>query len=192
MNRTAIRMGIFLLHAISRTWRIKIHGEIPDGNFIAAFWHGSMLPGWFAFRKRNPVAIVSRSGDGEILSSLLNKWGVETLRGSSNEGGREVLEQAVEAGKNRVVLVTPDGPKGPPRRMKAGAFKIAQRTGRPLLLISMESGKKIIFKKSWDKFELPLPFTRIDVIIKETISIPWTARRDDIELLIAKSEALLS
>jgi hypothetical protein len=85
------RFFVFLINLISKTWRIQVIGEKPNGG-IVVFWHGKMLPGWYNLRKSQCVAVVSQSKDGQILSNILQKWGFELVRGSSSKGGKEVLK----------------------------------------------------------------------------------------------------
>ena len=82
-----------VIRLLARTWTIRVHGRLPTGPSIVAFWHGEMLPVWFAFRALRPVALVSSSKDGSLLSRLLQDWGYGVVLGSSSKGGKEALEQ---------------------------------------------------------------------------------------------------
>ena len=82
-----------LVRMLARTWTIRVHGRLPTGPSIVAFWHGEMLPVWFSFRALRPVALVSSSKDGSLLSRLLQDWGYTVVLGSSSKGGKEALDQ---------------------------------------------------------------------------------------------------
>lgn len=157
------RAAVTLMNLISKTWRIKVEGEMPSGNGIVIFWHGKMLPAWKILAGNNPYAVVSQSKDGEILSELLKRWGFELMRGSSSKDGKKILEKLIFTATSNLVLMTPDGPRGPREVMKAGAVIAAQRANAPLFLCGILIKSKKIFKKSWDLFEFPLPFTKIIV-----------------------------
>lgn len=157
------KAAVLVMNFISKTWRINIEGEIPSENGIVVFWHGKMLPAWKVLSKDHPIAVVSQSKDGEILSALLKKWGFELLRGSSSKDGKKILEKLILTASSKLILMTPDGPRGPRESMKAGAVIAAQRANAPLFLCGILIKNKKIFKKSWDLFEFPLPFTKIIV-----------------------------
>jgi hypothetical protein len=165
-----------------RSLRIAYNGKVhlerlrsEDKNFVAVFWHGSMMIGWFLLRPSESgivSALVSRSNDGEFLSTILEKWGFTMIRGSSHIGGAEAMQlmtDAVRSGSS--LVVTPDGPRGPRNEMKMGAVRVAQKTGVPLIMIGVASRKKKILR-SWDAFEVPFPFSSISAVYSEPIIVP--------------------
>lgn len=187
------KIGIFLIDLISKTWRIKLINQFPSENGIVAFWHNVMLPGWFLFRNKKTSALVSSSKDGEILTFLLEKWGYQVVRGSSSKGGKEALEILVNLAKNNnYVLITPDGPQGPNQKMKAGAIIAAQRSKVPLYLCAIYIKRKITFNKSWDKFQFPLPFSKIFVNFTDKIFIEANKNKDEINEMIQLLEKQLN
>lgn len=178
-----IEIGIFIIYLISKTWRIRVSYPVEKG--VIAFWHGDMLPVWYAFAKFNSSAIVSTSKDGEILASILNKWGLNVIRGSSSKGGRQALEMMIdEAKKENFVLITPDGPQGTAKIMKAGAILTAIRAKVPMYFAKVEIEKSIIFEKSWDKFKFPYPFSKINIAINKEIFEENDYSREEIEKII--------
>ncbi|MEJ5350635.1 MAG: lysophospholipid acyltransferase family protein [Melioribacteraceae bacterium] len=166
------------INVLLKTCKIKIHKSanteklISNGqNFIAAFWHGFMITGWFLNKNSNCAALVSKSKDGDLLAHVLEKWGYKVVRGSSHIGGNQAMEDMIELLKqNYSLAITPDGPTGPIYKMKAGAVVAAKKTGVPLFLIGIACNKKINLK-SWDRFEVPLPFSRICVKYSEPIYV---------------------
>ena len=185
------RFGIFLVNLISKTWRYKIIGNIPEKPAIIAFWHGFMLPVWKYFSKQNPVAVVSLSKDGEVLSKILEKWGYKLIRGSSSKGGKEVLESIIEQANNGFTLITPDGPQGPIYEFKAGAVIASQRSVVPLILCGVKIKWKFTFKKSWDRFSFPCPFSKIIFNFSEPMNFDKEADKDEIDKLLKKCEIKL-
>ncbi len=143
--------------------------------YVLAFWHGSMLIAWFLHRppgEQRSAALVSQSSDGEILSSVLSRWGFTMIRGSSHIGGKEAMQLMIDAVNDGCVLcITPDGPRGPRHQMKMGAVRVAQKTGAPLVLMSVAMEKKKTLR-SWDKFEVPMPFSKVFVRYAEPIIVP--------------------
>ena len=143
-------------------------------NVVVVFWHGTMFVGWFLHRpemKRGISALVSQSNDGEFLSTILERWNYTMIRGSSHIGGKEAMQLMVdEVEKGNSLAITPDGPRGPRHEMKMGAIRVAQRTGVPLILAGISSSKKKQLR-SWDKFEVPLPFSSIVVTYSDPIIV---------------------
>lgn len=173
-----------VIRILARTWTIRVHGRLPTGPSIVAFWHGEMLPVWFAFRALRPVALVSSSKDGSLLSRLLQDWGYGVVLGSSSKGGKEALEQLVHEASSRVVLITPDGPRGPAHQAKPGAVVAAHRAGVPLVLVRMKTSRSHTFKRSWDSFQLPSLFATIDLHVDQHWNIPADASREFVEASI--------
>lgn len=177
-----------LLQLIAKSWRIKINGILPDTKGIIVFWHGMMLPGWYICRNLKPIGVVSTSKDGEILSHLLTKWGFELIRGSSSKGGKEVLNEIVSKASNRIIVMTPDGPRGPIYKFKAGAVVAAHRSNVSIYLCRIKITKNIVFNKSWDNFNLPLPFSSIVVEVINKGKIPENSGKNEINSYIDSFE----
>ena len=136
-------------------------------NFVVAFWHGKMIAGWYLFNKKNFAALISKSKDGEILAKLLAMWKFEVVRGSSHKGGKESMQILLDLVTNKYsIAITPDGPTGPAKVMKPGAVVISKKTGIPLVLVGIAYKRKWILN-SWDKFELPKPFSEVFVKYSE-------------------------
>jgi lysophospholipid acyltransferase (LPLAT)-like uncharacterized protein len=157
---------------------------MPNSPAVIAFWHGEMLPIWRIFAKRNALGIVSQSNDGAILSYLLTQWKYKLVRGSSSKGGSNVIMEVLKDTTSSFYLMTPDGPRGPRHKSKAGAFVIAQRKQIPLYFAKCNIHCKKVLHRSWDKFEVPLPFTRVDVDFGSPIIIPQDLDKDGINKLL--------
>ena len=188
-----IAIGIFFLRLLARTWRYELSGDIPiPGSSIIAFWHENMLPGWHLHRGNQAIALVSKSNDGMILSRLLHQWGIGTIRGSSSKGGKEALTEGIEKIiEGHVLLLTPDGPRGPRRVFKPGAVIAAQRSKSPLFLARINVHSSFVFKKSWDKFVLPLPYSMISVSYVRITLDTNDIDRTIIDAIIQQSQAIL-
>jgi lysophospholipid acyltransferase (LPLAT)-like uncharacterized protein len=189
-NQGAEKIAFRLLAAIARcvcsTLRVRrVNAEAVDAlrsgkqNVVFAFWHGSMMLGWFAHaphRQETVSALVSQSKDGAILAAVLEHWGFTLIRGSSRTGGKEALHSMVEAAAaGSSLCVTPDGPTGPRHIMKPGALLAAQRAGVPLVIVGIAAARKKVFIRSWDRFEIPLPFSRVCLWYDSPISFPADA-----------------
>jgi lysophospholipid acyltransferase (LPLAT)-like uncharacterized protein len=150
---------------LARTLRFQWGGEIIPKRAVVMFWHGKMLSGWYSVRGRKPIALVSQSKDGSLLASVLTFWGYKLSRGSSKKSGMEALSKAMEAIRSNeahTLVITPDGPRGPRHQFKRGAFIAARELSLPLYMLEIECHSKRHLK-SWDKFEVPLPFSRVSI-----------------------------
>jgi lysophospholipid acyltransferase (LPLAT)-like uncharacterized protein len=165
------RIGIALLSLLRWTWRIHPSGSVPQHG-VVAFWHGEMLPVWAFFAGQDGVALVSQSRDGALLAQLLEQWGYRCIRGSSSRGGREALDELVTlARQGALVLITPDGPRGPRGVAKRGAVLCAQQAQVPLYWCRVRCRWAWRFRRSWDQFILPLPFARIEITLSAPIVV---------------------
>ena len=139
--------------------------------FVLVFWHGSMAWPWWRLRNENVAALVSMSSDGEILASLLRSWGYSVLRGSSSRGSKEAMQSMRSiVADGHILCVTPDGPRGPYHEMKMGALRVAQTMHVPFMMVSV-GYRRFKRLRSWDRFEIPFPFTKGRVRFSEPLTI---------------------
>ncbi len=166
-----------------------------NGNYVVAFWHGSMLMGWYIHRpkrKRRVSALVSQSPDGEILSSLLNRWNYTMIRGSGHIGGKEAVQLMIDAVVDGSSLcITPDGSTGPRHIMKMGAVRVAQQAGVPLILSGIAVKRKKILK-SWDQFEIPFPWTEACVCYSDPLTIDAYLEGAALDRVLEKCQSQMS
>jgi len=161
-----------LLSIVGRTWRFEViaeEGATPRirgegaGREIYCFWHQCVLPCAVYYRRTHATILISRSFDGELITRTLECFGFCAVRGSSSRGAREGLlglKDVIESG--RTAIFTADGPRGPIYQTKMGPIKLAQMTGAPIGAFHLEPERAWVLK-SWDRFLVPKPFTRIVV-----------------------------
>jgi lysophospholipid acyltransferase (LPLAT)-like uncharacterized protein len=139
--------------------------------FALAFWHGQQFALLRWAWKQRMVALVSRSRDGELVAAALGILGVESARGSSSRGGAAGLKATVRrlrAGLDAAFAV--DGPRGPARVVRCrggsvGAAQAARLGGGVVVPMAAACARCHVFARAWDRFELPLPFTRVVVVL---------------------------
>lgn len=151
------------LTTLIRTLRFTWIGEPLPEKCIVAFWHSRMIGGWWVSRK-NAIALVSESKDGEYLNKILTKWKYKTVRGSSTRSGKQALDEAIVMIRNgdaKRLVITPDGPQGPKEIFKRGIFIAAQELELPLYFLSIEYRGRIRLLKSWDTFQIPFPLSSV-------------------------------
>ncbi len=182
LNEALSGIAPALVSLLMKTVRVKkvFAQKLPE-KAVFIFWHGKMLGGWFALRELSPGALVSLSKDGEILSALLSNWGYRLFRGSSSSGGKEALNELIDNFTDlNYAAITPDGPRGPARFIKNGALIVSMKCGAPIIPVRVEYSSGITLKKSWDYFEVPMPFSRCVVTIGKPYE--YTKRLDGSQL----------
>lgn len=151
-----------------------VNGETPaafwdDGKpFILAFWHGRIAVMPYCWRRGMAInMMISRHRDGDIIARTIQHFDMKAIRGSSanpskarKRGGEDALRAMVRALKaNECVGITPDGPRGPRMRAGEGVAAIARITGVPVIACGASTRAGIVHN-SWDRFLVPLPFSR--------------------------------
>lgn len=166
---------------------------------IYCLWHNRLalcMVVWRNYVRRHLpgkglAAIISASKDGALLAATLEQFGVLPVRGSSSRRGARALMELTTALKDGYnVAITPDGPRGPCYQVQPGVVTLAQLTGLAIVPISFHAHWKITFK-SWDRFQLPLPFSRCDIIIGEPMRFPREATEAERETLRQQLETRL-
>jgi lysophospholipid acyltransferase (LPLAT)-like uncharacterized protein len=124
---------------------------------------------------RKLAALVSASKDGALLAAVLSRFGVEHVRGStSRRGPQALLEMTSRAENGYDLAVTPDGPKGPRYVVQQGVIALAQVTQLPIIPVTCNTQWKICLN-SWDRFQIPLPLSRCELILRRPILVPRAA-----------------
>jgi lysophospholipid acyltransferase (LPLAT)-like uncharacterized protein len=174
-------LGYPLLRMLESTWRWKVSGAEHDAAIaaagrqpIVALWHGRILTSVVFFKNRGIVPMASENFDGEWITRLLYKFGYGAARGSTTRGGATALRQLVREVKARGVAITLDGPRGPAEVAQPGAVWLAKATGNPLMPIHSEAASSWTLK-SWDRTQIPRPFTTVAMTIGKPIYVPRDA-----------------
>lgn len=168
----------YATQCLAKTLRMQVemHPSVAiEKPAVYCFWHGThFAPVMFVGKKiiNKSAGLVSTSKDGEILATWLKHLGYEVIRGSSSKKaitGVVKLIQAVKDGYS--VGIALDGPRGPIYEAKAGASFISAKTGVPLIPLGAAYSRKYQFDKSWDKFQIPLPFSTVGIYLGEPLYI---------------------
>ncbi len=162
---------------------IRTEMESSGQGFIYAFWHGRQV--FLVYLHQNDCIhpLISQSKDGELIARVCRSFGIEAVRGSSSQGGMEaVLELKSLVEKGHRIGFTPDGPRGPLRKVQPGVLYLAQKTGCPIVPVAYGAKRRWIFKGSWDEFIVPKPCNRISMIYGEPLSVK---PEDDLDKMAA-------
>ncbi len=156
---------------------IEREGKIP----IYATWHNRIFPSVYFLKNRGIVVLTSQSFDGEYIARFIQRFGFGAVRGSSTRGGVGALVEMIRLmRKGLPMCFTVDGPKGARYVAKTGAILPAKKTGNPVLPFLVET-EKFWTVNSWDKLQIPKPFTRAKVFFSQPIYVEKNADNEEIE-----------
>jgi len=142
---------------------------------IYPFWHRSVFSSAWIFRKRKLAVMTSRSLDGEYIARVIQRLGFVPIRGSSSRGGqRALLEMQTYVDSGMGAAFTIDGPRGPRYVAKRGPIYLAKATGVAITPFYVAVEKKWTLN-SWDRFVIPVPFSRALVQVAPKIYVPRDA-----------------
>jgi lysophospholipid acyltransferase (LPLAT)-like uncharacterized protein len=186
MYRVAVVVAWWLVHLFWRTCRVhrvigfeRAHETVEASKaVIPVYWHQHMLFGVKALLDLRPAGLkigflISPSVDGTAPAMLVGRIGGHVIRGSSTHTGARALRDYYETIVKQSIspALTPDGPRGPMHEFKPGAVMLSQITGKPILPIAVAASRKFTFP-TWDRFELPLPFSRVVIAYGEPVKMP--------------------
>jgi len=181
-------LGYPVIAALGRTLRWRVEGlEHLDAILasgrqpVMAFWHGRILPATVYFRRRGIVVITSENFDGEWIARIIQRFGYGTARGSTSRGARKAMLQLVrDMERGRPAGFTLDGPRGPARVAQPGAVWLARATGNPVLPFHLEAARHWTMR-SWDRTQVPKPFSTVTLVVGEPIDVPRDATDAQVE-----------
>jgi lysophospholipid acyltransferase (LPLAT)-like uncharacterized protein len=189
----------WMVRLIGPTLRLEIIGvqnavQIRNSGeqAIGAFWHRSIFPAIWIWRNRGIVVMNTVNFDGQWTRRVIERLGFGTAQGSSSRGaieGLTIMAQRIEEGKH--VAFTIDGPRGPRYVAKPGPVILARRTGRPISVFHVGLKWGHTFRKSWDHFQVPYPFSRAVMFVAPPIQVPMDADSEVIHAKQAEMQAAL-
>ena len=196
--RTVGYLGYLIVRLIGSTIRfektgwenfeaIKAAGKIP----IYSFWHDRIIAGTYFFREHGIIVLSSSSFDSEYTARCIQRLGFGIVKGSSSRGGARALVRMIRMMKSGFEMAfTIDGPRGPRYKAKSGPIILAKKAGNPVIPFVIEC-EDYWTLKSWDRLQIPKPFTKANLIIGEPIFIESRARDKELEAKIVELQTSL-
>ncbi len=184
--RATALVGAVVVKALLATLRRRVaaadlrqHPVDPrQDRFIYVFWHESLLGP--ASRPGKVNVLISLHADGEIITQVCRYLGINAVRGSTTRRGGGALLEMVQRSHDAHLAITPDGPRGPRRQVQLGAVYLASRTGLPIVPLGV-GFSRAWRAKSWDRFAIPQPFSRLHGVTGNPIPVPGDLDRDGLE-----------
>ena len=205
-KRNMQKLGGLGVAAVTRAWmstldfRAYYHNS-PDidpihplfqGPAIFLFWH-EYIPFPFYLRGNCNIAmLLSRHQDAEWLSEAARHMGFRTIRGSTNRGGVAAIRQLLRTSRSMNLAITPDGPRGPRRKLAPGAVFLASKLGIPIIPGGFGYHRPWRIESTWDRFAIPRPYSRARGILGPAISIDSGLGRDGLEAARLHVERVLN
>ncbi|MGM0507574.1 MAG: lysophospholipid acyltransferase family protein [Fusobacteriota bacterium] len=191
-----IRYGeiiFYISKILSKTisWKYKIDPDFKkDEVYNVGFWHDTIIIQMINVIKKchKTLNMVSPSYDGEIIATPLKKYGYEVIRGSSNEGGAKSLIRIIREIKKRKISggFAVDGPTGPRHKVKPGIIYVAKKTQKKIVPLGGAFSKKWVIEKSWDKLQIPKPFSKGIFMVGKPFLVPKDADIEKYQILLEK------
>ena len=160
----------FILNGIFLTCSLKIQKDTSFLSFInkkpllLSVWHqNSLLLAKYVLHNKIPLwAVSSTHADSEILANVLKSWKIKLIRGSSTRGWVNIIKQMVVLYKKTfsIITITPDGPLGPRKQAKPGAFHLAKKYNAHVFLVAA-TATRFWSLPSWDQTRIPKPFSTV-------------------------------
>ncbi len=204
IGRTAIKFGGLCVASITYHWmktldyKAALYDEAADpvhprfqGPAIFLFWH-EYIPFLFYLRGGCDIAmLISRHQDAEWLSQAARHMGFSTVRGSTYRGSGSALRELARKSQSMNLAITPDGPRGPRRKLAQGAIFLSSKLQIPLVAIGLGYDNPWRLK-TWDQFAIPRPGSRARAISSRPMQVPSDLNRGQIELYRQRVEGVLN
>lgn len=179
LNKLAAKAIVALLRVIFRTVRVTIHQaesataayEPLDEKFLYAVWHDGIVFPLFCGPIHDMSTLVSQHRDGSLLATAMECLGVAAVRGSSSHGGAEAMRQMVETAKRLHITITPDGPRGPRRKLDGGIIRLSSKAQRRIVPVAGAASRCWRLKGNWTDLVIPKPFSKVHFVVGPAISI---------------------
>lgn len=185
-------LGYWIIRLICATLRWETKEALSTDSIRAAgrqmiltFWHGRIFMATYFFRNRGIVVMTSRNRDGEYIARVIQRFGYGAARGSSSRGSHQATVECLRAMKSgRDLGLTIDGPRGPRYVAKPGAAYLAKKSGNPVVPFNIAVEKKWVMR-SWDHFQIPMPFSRAIVLVGNPIYVDADTTREQMQIIEA-------
>ena len=204
LRRLGLKATALGLHALVRSWMSTLDYRVwyadptvdpARDDFrrrgIYVFWHEYILFPLYLRGHCRLTMLLSRHRDADLLAVAAGYFGFDHVRGSTTRGGLQALGELIRRSERMNLTITPDGPRGPRRRLAPGCVYLASRTGMPL--VAMGFGYERPWRlRTWDRFAIPRPGSRARAVVSPPIHVPPDLSRDQLELYRQQIERTLN
>lgn len=160
-----------------------IPGPDDHERYVLCVWHDALLvPTFTAPRglREKTCCLVSQHQDGSYLACAMALLGYSTVRGSSRRGGAQAVRQLLEDTTGKHIVITPDGPGGPRRELKAGAIFVASQLSYRIIPGAYSATRAWRLKGRWTDMLIPKPFSTVYIAMGRPIEVPPDLSKDQL------------
>jgi lysophospholipid acyltransferase (LPLAT)-like uncharacterized protein len=177
-----VRLWIGTLRYRYRPMGVNVDPNQPNfrGRYLYAFWHENILVPAYHYGRRDISVLISQHADGQLIAEACRHLGFRLVRGSTTRGGTEAIRQMLRLSRSAHLAITPDGPRGPRRKVQPGVVYLAARTGLPIVPIGI-AFQRAWRMRSWDRFAVPHPWSAAVCVTTAPISVPDNLAKDQLE-----------
>lgn len=182
---------LFLTYKLEVKYEENILTPINKNEGVFYFWHQNIIAAMFFFFKSKAIGhcIVSPSKDGLIAAFIAKKLGFKVIYGSAYKTSIKVIRQALDVlDVNKRLSIVGDGSRGPVFNLQRGVMYLAAKSQVPLIFIECKTKKAITFEKSWDKFKIPLPFSKISITVHSPVTLSKDAYKKHKEEILVEEK----
>jgi lysophospholipid acyltransferase (LPLAT)-like uncharacterized protein len=194
MRRFQVWLVTVLLRLLGHSLRMDVEdhagifGHPEHAPIIIAVWHNrvGLMPYFYEryMQGRDLYSLISLSRDGQFIADVSSNFGIKPVRGSSSREGARAALRAIRALRDPKsdLSITPDGPRGPRYQIQPGLLRLAQTTGRGIVVVTTDLSAKVELR-SWDRFQVPLPFSACKLITRGPFNVPEHASPEELEMI---------
>ncbi len=183
-------LAAMVIRLLGLTWRIEWRGlenlesaRRMSSQVIFSFWHGRLLALSYSHRNMDIQVLASEHPDGDLMGKIIERLGFGHLKGSTSRGGARALRELSSVLKNGLDIgLAVDGPRGPRGMVQQGAVEASRFTGSAIIPLTNTARPRSLFN-SWDRFQVPLPFSRVIVAYGEPMVVPGDSGGEERESL---------
>jgi hypothetical protein len=196
LTKVIVFIGVALVRALFKTCRLRATpapGTNPyettgENRYLYCVWHDQIVMTVFSGRPKNMAGLVSGHQDGGFLADAMKLVGITSVRGSSKRGGSRAMGELLQRVRNYHVAITPDGPRGPRRKMKTGIVFLASHSGRAIIpsVYACHRGWRI--RGNWTDMLMPWPFTTIYATGGLPFVVPPNLDREEMQQYVERLE----
>lgn len=192
-SKKVARLGGYLFCSIMSRWMMTLNYRVAYYDpacdvgrieycepVIYLIWHEYLTLPFFVRRNTRLALLASQHRDAEVLTQAANLYGFKVYRGSSGRGGVQALLGIMQDDEMRGLVITPDGPRGPRRRVASGAIFLASRLQWPIVLLGAGFKRPWRYTRVWDQHAFARPFSRARLIMSPKIRLPDDLNREQL------------
>lgn len=179
LTKAAGRLAYYSLAANFRTLKLELHtsevnpyDSLGPNRHLFSIWHDSAVIASFGGKHQRTVALTSCHRDGDFVASIMGSMGVNVVRGSTGRNGGAAARKLLRVAEQHDIVITPDGPRGPRRKISKGIVYLASRTGSRIVPTAFACSNAWDIKGNWTTLTIPKPYSRVVLLAGDAMDIP--------------------